>query len=234
MSKALIILTCPECGSENVTFDGNCTCYCNSCKCKYDVSMNTNVNYIDSLYDVELDDNIRLVKEFRSNGCQSKLLSMRCDDGKTYVNAILQNDGYMRAALDSYEIVRELLLKKHKDGNVSGFVPMMETYANSAVMRLYDNMEFLINEAITKWYSSNAVFLTLCEQREILRIDDIRTMALDAMCKSLYIAKSDFLEMLNTVVLNVETWMEIPEGYNELAKKNSRGRRYYDDDDYDY
>ena len=72
MSKALIILTCPECGSENVTFDGNCTCYCNSCKCKYDVSMNTNVNYIDSLYDVELDDNIRLVKEFRSNGCQSK------------------------------------------------------------------------------------------------------------------------------------------------------------------
>ena len=94
MSKALIILTCPECGSENVTFDGNCTCYCNSCKCKYDVSMNTNVNYIDSLYDVELDDNIRLVKEFRRNGCQSKLLSMRCDNGKTYVNAILQNDGY--------------------------------------------------------------------------------------------------------------------------------------------
>lgn len=94
MSKALIILTCPECGNGNVTFDGNCTCYCNSCKCKYDVSMNTNVNYIDSLYDVELDDNIRLVKEFRSNGCQCKLLSMRCDDGKTYVNAILQDDGY--------------------------------------------------------------------------------------------------------------------------------------------
>ena len=145
---------------------------------------------------------------------------------------ILQNDGYMRAALDSYEIVRELLLKKHKDGDVRGFVPMMETYANSAIMRLYDNMEFMINASITKWYSANAVFLTLCEQREILRINDIRTMALDAMCKSLYLAKSDFLEMLNTVVLNVETWMEIPEGYNELAKKNSRGGRY--DDDYDY
>ena len=50
MSKLLIILTCPECGSGNVTFDGNCTCYCNDCKCKYDVSKNTNVNYIDSMY----------------------------------------------------------------------------------------------------------------------------------------------------------------------------------------
>ena len=56
--------------------------------------MNTNVNYIDSLYDAVLDGNIRLVKEFRSNECQCKLLSMRCDDGKTYVNAILQDDGY--------------------------------------------------------------------------------------------------------------------------------------------
>ena len=94
MSKSLIILTCPECGSINVTFDGNFTCYCNDCKCKYDVSKNTNVNYIDSMYDVSLDDNIRLVKEFRNDGCQCKLLSMRCDDGKTYVNAILQDDGY--------------------------------------------------------------------------------------------------------------------------------------------
>lgn len=94
MSKTFIILTCPNCGSLDVSFDEKFMCQCNNCKYKYDISMNTNVNYIDSSYDVLLNDNIRLVKEFSSNNSQCKLLSIRCDDGKTYINAILKDDFY--------------------------------------------------------------------------------------------------------------------------------------------